>query len=252
MSQGNQHGEFYIGYLPRAPAGTARFLRPFVIAAVLGVFAVSLALGLRQEEMDRGDFEFGVERSYQGTLSAGPIPILHTAYRVYILVGDGKFGAGPWAEKWASEAKGHEVMLRGTLIQRKPLAMLEVDRQSHPKILPSVAAPVNQLATQTIGDVELQGELVDTKCYLGVMRPAVGKGHRACAIRCLSGGVPPGILIRNQRIDTSVMILLEGTDGKPNVVSAQWAGRTIQAQGRLAIRGGLPVLEVHELGLSLR
>ena len=37
----------------------------------------------------------------------------------------------------------------------------------------------------------LIGEIVDSKRYLGVMNPGNGKVHRDCAVRCLSGGIPP-------------------------------------------------------------
>ncbi len=42
-----------------------------------------------------------------------------------------------------------------------------------------------------LGEVTLQGKVVDPKCYFGVMNPSEGKVHRSCAIRCISGGIPP-------------------------------------------------------------
>jgi len=35
------------------------------------------------------------------------------------------------------------------------------------------------------------GEIIDPKCYFGVMKPGEGKIHKSCAIRCISGGIPP-------------------------------------------------------------
>jgi len=46
--------------------------------------------------------------------------------------------------------------------------------------------PSTSLGTQT-----LVGEIVDSKCFLGVMNPGQLTTHRACAIRCISGGVRP-------------------------------------------------------------
>ena len=37
----------------------------------------------------------------------------------------------------------------------------------------------------------LEGEIIDPKCYFGVMKPGFGKIHRSCAVRCISGGIPP-------------------------------------------------------------
>lgn len=46
------------------------------------------------------------------------------------------------------------------------------------------------------------------------MRPETGKVHRACAIRCLSGGVPPGLLVRDKSGDGVVLLLASETGGK--------------------------------------
>ena len=45
--------------------------------------------------------------------------------------------------------------------------------------------------------VMLRGEIVDSKCYLGVMNPGEGTVHRDCAARCLSGGLPPMLVVRS-------------------------------------------------------
>ena len=37
----------------------------------------------------------------------------------------------------------------------------------------------------------MAGEICDGKCETGAMRPGNGIAHRACAILCLAGGVPP-------------------------------------------------------------
>src|SRR5262249_13638648 len=42
-----------------------------------------------------------------------------------------------------------------------------------------------------LGAFDLVGEIVDGKCYWGVMNPGEGKVHRDCAVRCLSGGILP-------------------------------------------------------------
>ena len=42
-----------------------------------------------------------------------------------------------------------------------------------------------------------QGEIIDPKCYFGVMKPGKGKIHRSCAARCISGGIPPVLATTN-------------------------------------------------------
>jgi len=98
-----------------------------------------------------------------------------------------------------------------------------------------------------LGQVELEGELVDTKCWLGVMRPATGKVHRACAARCLSGGVPPGLLIRNDTGTTLVLLAGSGEDALD--LDPEWAARRIRAGGTLELDEGQLVLRVERLRL---
>ena len=64
-----------------------------------------------------------------------------------------------------------------------------------------------------LGPVTLRGEIVDTKCYLGVMNPGEHKVHRDCAVRCISGGVPPAFLARDASGDSRVLLLV-GEDGR--------------------------------------
>jgi hypothetical protein len=239
--------EFYIGYLPHAPQSTSRFLRKIIIGVLFIIVSVGFVTGFVLEKVDRGSFDFGLERSYQGTLIAEPIPILRTAERSYILVGDGKFGADEWARKWAKEAHGQNVKLRGTLINRDPVAMLEIDRHQEPAF---VAGSRYAIQDELLGSTEMTGEIVDSKCYLGVMRPAVGKVHRGCAIRCLAGGVPPGILIRKANIDASVFVLLTNETGQKFSLLPQWAGRSVRAKGQLHIRDGVLVLLASSVALA--
>lgn len=90
------------------------------------------------------------------------------------------------------------------------------------------------------------GELVDTKCYFGVMRPATGKVHRACAVRCLDGGVPPGLLLRTGD-GADRVVLLAGEEGRAPVFDPQWAALTVVAEGDLEIHDGVPVLRAAAL-----
>jgi hypothetical protein len=65
-----------------------------------------------------------------------------------------------------------------------------------------------------LGEQTLTGEIGDSKCFLGVMNPGQLTPHRACAIRCISGGIPPVLLVR-QTNGTALYFLLVSRDGKP-------------------------------------
>src|SRR5207302_1569532 len=71
----------------------------------------------------------------------------------------------------------------------------------------SVTGASAEVESVDLGAVQFTGEIVDTKCYFGVMNPGNGKVHRDCAARCLSGGVPPGFLVRDTagRVETLLL-----------------------------------------------
>ena len=87
------------------------------------------------------------------------------------------------------------------------------------------------------------GELVDTKCFLGVMRPATGKVHRGCAVRCLSGGAPPALLVRDEQ-GNGVALLLASLNDQPLDIEWELAARVLEVEGDLELHAGTPVLRV--------
>jgi hypothetical protein len=49
-----------------------------------------------------------------------------------------------------------------------------------------------------LGAMTIKGEIVDPKCYFGVMKPGQGKPHKDCAIRCILGGIPPVLKVTDE------------------------------------------------------
>ena len=62
--------------------------------------------------------------------------------------------------------------------------------------------------------VTLRGEIVDSKCFLGVMVPGAGRTHKECASLCVRGGIPPALFVRD-RHGRSALLLLERLRGEP-------------------------------------
>jgi hypothetical protein len=60
----------------------------------------------------------------------------------------------------------------------------------------------------------LAGEIVDSKCFFGVMNPGELKPHRACAVRCISGGIPPVLCVRDAA-GRACYFWLVGPEGEP-------------------------------------
>jgi hypothetical protein len=246
MSQ-ESRDEFYIGYLDRAPSGLARHLGRIVAALLLAVPAVFALVAAAQAALPTGVFEFGVKRGFEGVLYVEPLPYLQLARPGgggvgLLVVGSGKKGIPDELRRHA----GRKVGFRGSLIYRENLAMVEVNDPASIRVLGDPSPSESRGLVGIIGPVRLRGELVDTKCFLGVMRPATGKVHRACAVRCLKGGVPPGLLVRNPDGSATVYLLV-GSGGGPLDFDLQLAARTVEVQGRLELQDDLPVIRVGNL-----
>lgn len=245
-----ESSDFYIGYIKKAPAGPARFARGTVAAIAFIVPVATVLIAAAQSSVDRGRYEFGVARTFEGTLIEHPLPLLRIASatndaRSFPLAGSGKSGLPDFARG----LDGKRVRFEGSLIVRDGLAMIEMNDPDSFKVLGESGSPVNTSRAAELGRVRLTGELVDTKCYFGVMRPATGKVHRACAVRCLDGGVPPGLLLRLED-GSSRVVLLAGLQGQSLDFDSQWAALTVTAEGPLELHDGVPVLRTRALELK--
>src|SRR6266404_7546061 len=237
--------DFYVGYLPHAPTALARFMRKVIVA--LGFLAVTVALVLVVGQMPFANsvFEYGKLHSFEGVVLTRPFPTLLVArpvetgqqdkYSRYLLVAPGKHGA----DDLVAGFDGKRVRLQGQLIYRDGGTMVEITPGS---ITVVDTAPADQETTRDLGTVMLTGEIVDSKCYLGVMNPGQGKVHRDCAARCLSGGIPP-IFISTDRHE---QLLLVGLDGRALGRDAlrEFIAEPIQIQGELLETGSTQLLKV--------
>jgi nitrite reductase/ring-hydroxylating ferredoxin subunit/DMSO/TMAO reductase YedYZ heme-binding membrane subunit len=248
--------EFYVGYFPQAPPGIGRFLRRTASLAASGALGAGLALGSLQGPLGGGDFEFGRERTFAGTLLESPVSMLlpPAGKDALILVGFGKSSIPDWARGH----RGGEVRFKGSLIHRGETAMVEMNDPGSFEA-PGGAGEDSSAANAAVihppeapeppaGVFTLTGELVDSKCWLGVMRPSTGKVHRACAVRCLSGGVPPALLVHREG-EADRIVLLAGAAGRSAPFNPQWAGRTVRATGTLESLRGLQILRSDRIEL---
>ena len=208
--------EFYIGYLPKAPGGIARFTRRTVIGLILLGAVVSVLVVVGQKAFYPSTFEFLQYRTFEGVLYESPYPVLRVmrpgstgelpTYSNYYLVNEGKFGA----QEAAAGLNGQSVTLEGALIYRDDQVMIEIKPGT---LTGASSAPSGSVEQTTLGEFTLRGEIVDSKCYLGVMNPGDHKTHKSCAVRCISGGVPPLFVVKGTR-DEITYLMLVGENGE--------------------------------------
>ena len=199
--------DFYVGYVPKAPAGLGRIVARIAAGIMLiGLIAGGLLI-FGQPPFAASKFEFGEYHDYAGVIEEWPYPILVTDNASFLLVAPGKHGLSGTVKG----LQGKHVQLKGSLIERAPDRMIEVA----PASIVVATSPLLATRSRTVdlGPITLRGEIVDTKCYLGVMNPGEHKVHRDCAVRCISGGVPPAFLARDASGDARVLLLV-GEDGR--------------------------------------
>ncbi|MFO1501898.1 MAG: hypothetical protein U1G07_26570 [Verrucomicrobiota bacterium] len=196
------------------------------MSLVFGLLALASALAVSQQMIGRSSFEWGMIKEFKGVIRMEPYPHLLVArpgtsprqFSSYYLVKRYKFGFNP-AE--IRRFDGRDVSLKGTLIYRENRTMIEVIGDSiRPAHDRHDGEGMPQSPPAKLGHQKLVGEIVDSKCYLGVMNPGEGIPHRACAIRCVSGGIPPLLRVRQPRGPTQYFLLVAGDGGPVNRVQS--------------------------------
>jgi hypothetical protein len=240
--------EFYIGWEARAAPEIGRKVRQAVVALLLLALATSAWFAISQRLIGTSVFEWGTHKTFSGILQTTPYPHLlvqrpgnadgFARFSTYYLVAPWKFGLK--AEAIASMA-GKSVTLKGTLIYRGNQTMIEVlpDSIQESNIAPATT-PLPE--AMPLGKQTLVGEIVDSKCFLGVMNPGQLKPHRDCAIRCISGGVPPVLLVR-QMDGPAIYLLLVSAEGKSvNKQVLDKVAEPLQITGEVERHGELLIL----------
>ncbi len=232
---------FYVGYQPRMAAPIASFVRRRVLAiAAIGLVAL-LACVLAQGAFAPGVFEFGDEREFDGWIETFPVPALVVerpgekgaadSVSRWLLVDQGKFSALPRVAALA----GMHVSVRGTLVFRAGTTMLELASDPRPHASPSAPPAASDV---DLGIRTFTGEICDSKCWLGVMKPGEKKIHRACAIRCISGGVPPLLVVdAGGALLQLILVDVDGSAVNDRVLDR--VAEPLEITGRVVRRGGL-------------
>lgn len=236
------NNEFYIGWQAEAPPGFVRAIRRYLLCLAFLIPAVVALLAIFQRGFSNAVFEYGKTTTLEGRLNTAPAPFLslengrdaqgRPLLQNILLVAPGKFGfTTASATGLPAQARDLPVRVSGFLIYHDGKTALETER-----IQPIGAATVPAVTTADLGCVQLRGELTDPKCLLGVMQPGFGKPHRDCAARCIAGGIPPVLRVRNA-VGDSQYYLVVGPDGAPlNSLLQNYAADAVELCGRLEQR----------------
>lgn len=209
--------DFYIGYLAQAPQGLAKKVRLYILLLLGAAAVTAVVVVAMQQPFYPSTYEFLNYRSFEGVISESPYPTLlvdrpgepgeDAPHSRYYLVAEGKHGA----QEAVSGLDGKRVRLEGTLVYRDDQTMLEIVDGTVEEV--SAADTLALAAGKSLGTHTLVGEIVDSKCFLGVMNPGNLKPHRACASLCIRGGIPPVLAVRD-RAGRASYLMLQGPNGQ--------------------------------------
>lgn len=250
------NNDFYIGWQEEMPKSTGKFLRNTLISTLLVIIVITIYLVFFQKPFNDHVFEFGTTTEITGVYIAEPFPMIqvtkdkpeHVSESI-LLVGFGKFGAKSIMseiEEREGELNLQEITLKGTLIYGDGISLLELTDEENSFI--EKTGNFRQPLTHDWNRIEqtVTGEILDSKCYFGVMKPGEGKIHKSCAIRCISGGIPPVIRVWQNDSQQYDYHLLIGTDGtEVNMEILQFVGETISLTGVSFRRLDFNILEIN-------
>ncbi len=232
---------FYIGYQDRAPRPIARFIMGTVFALLTFSTLLGGALAAWQDPFDVGQFDFGVETDFHGLVLTDPVPHFWgraedgDASMAYLLVTVGKHGVD------ADFEHSQSVSITGSLIESPLGRMIEVHSWAASEAAPSEQAPpLVDSRTMT-----LQGEIVDSKCHLGVMKPGRRKPHRACATLCIRGGIPAMLRTDGPSHARGYVLFLDRKPF-PDQALLDRVAEPVAVEGTVQRRGDLHFLRIHD------
>jgi len=246
--------EFYVGYQPKAPVGIHRRIMAVLVLLLLLAGVLAFVFTKSQRTFAASTFEYGSPRTFEGIVQLDPYPMLlvkrpgHVSagddYSRYLLVAAGKHGVNRELARYGDAT----VRLSGQLIYRDNFTMLEVVSGS---ITRTAGADTILPESVLVGTRSLIGEIVDTKCYLGVMNPGQGKVHRDCAARCISGGLPPALAARD--LDGKpAMLLLTDSANKPLPLAEfiDRVGQPVRIEGSVLKSGDMLLLQTQRAKIT--
>lgn len=215
----SKQDEFFVGYLDSMGSGTQKSLKRFVGFSALALVIVASIFAVFQALSSNSAFDFDTATKVSGIYHESPYPMLRVQLeeglsKDILLLGFGKYGANKYLKSLKESEKSllnKKLIIEGNLVYYNGKTLLQIDDSE--KISLASSEVVNAIQPTSIGKFEVQGEIVDPKCYFGVMKPGYGKIHRSCAALCISGGIPP-VLVNADPNAVSSYLLLTDQDGK--------------------------------------
>ena len=232
--------DFFIGWAD-TPGPDRRFFMRAGFAGLAATAGLAGTVAALQRPAGKGTWAMGDVREWRGIATSEPYAMLRTndiddTPRTALLGCQGKCGVNARIGALA----GKPVVVKGSLIQRGPHAMIAVI-DGMDWIAEDTSGDVTGLefpARVEVTDVALKGEILDSKCWFGAMRPSSGKVHKACASLCIRSGIPPAFYVKDIQKQKALMIMTENGAAFSHDI-LQYVADPVQVSGRVFRQGDL-------------
>lgn len=242
-----KNDEFYIGWMDNAPKSFADTVKKYLLVLLPIIIVLGVLLALFQKKFGTGNFEFGTLTEVKGIYSNTPVPNLKVIngkdiwgnenYITVPLIGYGKFGAEGIIADLEKEKnislRGKEITLKGTLLYNDGKLLMQIDENDKPLL--DVAKNKEADATpktKELGTLDVKGEIVDPKCFFGVMKPGEGKPHKDCAIRCILGGMPPVLKVEDEKGKENYYLIVGSKGEKMNEAVKDFVASPVELRAK--------------------
>jgi hypothetical protein len=127
-----------------------------------------------------------------------------------------------------------DLTLKGTLLYSDGKTLLQISKEENPVVYIGKDADISFSPQETdLGIQKIKGEIIDPKCYFGVMKPGEGKVHRDCAIRCILGGIPPVLKVMNEKGEKNYYLVVGQKGEKMNSAVQDFVAEPVEIEARV-------------------
>lgn len=242
MPDEKDNKDFFIGWAP-APGIDRRFLMAAIPAVLGATGGLSWLVSRNLDDPGYGSWQTGKIHSPVGRLVTSPYPMLLMddgagGIKTALIVAQGKCTSS----LDLAAADGGSYQISGALIERKDRQMVEVPQMVGEWLMPVqtlVALPDQPKPVVLNEEVLLAGQIMDSKCFFGVMRPGRGKTHKACASLCIRGGIPPSLWVRTKSGRELVLLMTDANGGPVGEDILPLVAEPVEATGQIVQVGDI-------------
>jgi len=257
--------EFYIGWMQQAPKSFASWVKKYLFVLLPIIIVLGVLLALSQKQFGTGTFEFGTLTEVKGIYFNAPFPNIKVVngkdiwgnenYITVPLIGFGKHGADGVIADLEKEKnisfEGKEITLKGTLLYNDGKLLMQIDANDKPLLnVSGNKSNTDFVQTKDLGTLDVKGEIVDPKCFFGVMKPGEGKPHKDCAIRCILGGIPPVLKVTDNEGKQNYYLIVGEHGEKMNEAVQDYVATLVNIHAKAIEYGDWIVLYVQQNGLQ--